>query len=69
VVGAERRLRFLVGPADAIHVDEVAPTMTAQEMPDSRLLVDLALHRRVRRFEVVTAGGDFQIFHYRSLLP
>ena len=24
VVGAERRLRFLVGPADAIHVDEIA---------------------------------------------
>ena len=38
MVGAERYLRFLVGPSDAIHVDEVTPTMTAQEMPDSRLL-------------------------------
>ena len=67
MVGAERRLRFLVGPADAIHVDEVAPDHDRPGNAGQQVAVDIALHGRLRRFEVVTVGGHFQVFHCRSL--
>ena len=61
-----RRLRFLVGPADAVHVDELAPDHDCPGNARQQIAVDIALHGRLRRLEVVTVGGDFQVFHGRS---
>jgi hypothetical protein len=66
VVGAERRLRFLVGPAGATHVHEVAAYQHRRRNAGQKVVIDIALHGRVGRFEVVTAGGHFQVFHGRS---
>ena len=68
MVGAQRGLRFLVGPADAVHVDELAADHDRPGNAGQQVAVDVALHRRLRRFEVVTVGGDFQVFHGRSLV-
>ena len=65
----QRDLRFLVGPPDATDVDEIAADQHRGRNAGEQVAVDVALHGRVRRPEIVAARGHFQVFHCRSLVP
>ena len=63
MVGAQRRLRLLVGPADAIDVDEIAADQHRGGDAGEQVVVDVALHGRMGRFEIVAGGGHLQVVH------
>jgi hypothetical protein len=67
MVDPQWNLRFLVGPSDAAHIDEIPANKDRGRNAGEDVAIDVALHGGVRRSEVVAAGGNFQVFHYRSL--
>ncbi|MGY4193136.1 hypothetical protein ACVIM9_002477 [Bradyrhizobium sp. USDA 4520] len=65
VIGAQRNLRFLVGPSDAARVSDVAPDQNRPGDAGQEIVVDVALHGRARRREIIADGRHLQIFHGR----
>src|SRR4029450_7816219 len=61
-------LPFLGGPADAGHIDQVPPDEQRGRESGKKTAIDVSLHGRVRRPEVVPGGCDFQVFHGPALL-
>ncbi len=65
MVGAQRRLRFLVGPPDTVDIDQVAAAEHRPGNSGQQIVVDIALHGRLRRLEIRGAGRDLEVFHVR----
>ena len=68
VVDPQWRLRFLVGPSDAIHVHQISADQHRGRNTGQDVAVNEALHGGVGLPEIVAVGGHSHIFHGRSLI-
>jgi len=67
MVGAQWDLRLLVGPADTGDIDQVAAAENRPGDSGQQVVVNIALHGRLRRLEIIGAGRHLEVFHIRFL--
>ena len=65
VIGAQRRPRFFVGPAGAVHIDQLPADEDGGRNAGQDVAIHIALHGGVGLAEIVTLGGHLQVFHCR----
>ena len=63
VIGPQGYPRFLVGPADAAHIDQIPTDEHRGGEPGQKIPINVALHGGVRRPKVMAGGRDFHVFH------
>jgi hypothetical protein len=68
VVDPQWYLRFLVGPSNAFHIDQVSADEYRGRESRKKISIDVPLHGSVRRPKVVPGRCDFHVSHDRRLV-